>query len=279
MNSDRRASGRGAARAVAGHVARKRFGQHFLSDRSVLASIVEAIDPREGDAVLEIGPGLGVLTTQLLRRLPRLHAVEIDRDLCRRLRERFDDSRLELHEADALAFDVRTVLPQADSRCLRIVGNLPYNISSPLLISLLDARDRVRDQHFLLQKEVVERVVARPSTSDYGRLSVLMQAFYDTELLFEVGPAAFDPPPRVDSALLRMITRPEPLISDPVPLQSVLAAAFAQRRKMIRSTLIPWLEQQGVEASGLSGDWRAEQIDVARYCALAAALAKVRRAR
>ena len=277
MNSDRRASGRGATHAVAGHVARKRFGQHFLADRSVLAAIVQAIDPREGDAVLEIGPGLGVLTAELLRRLPRLSAVEIDRDLCRRLRERFDGSRLALFEADALEFDVRTVLPESDARRLRIVGNLPYNISSPLLIALLHARDRVCDQHFLLQKEVVARVVARPSTSDYGRLSVLMQAFYDTDLLFEVGPDAFDPPPRVDSAVLRMITRPTPLISDPAPLQAVLAAAFAQRRKMIRSTLIPWLEQQGVDASGLPGDWRAEQIDVARYCELATALAAIRR--
>lgn len=281
MNSDRRGA-RHAPRAVSGHFARKRFGQHFLADRSVLAAIAAAIDPREGDAILEIGPGLGALTAELLGRVPVMVAVEIDRDLCRRLRSRYDEKRLVLFEADALRFDVRHALDALGlqgSQHLRIVGNLPYNISSPLLITLLGARSIIKDQHFLLQKEVVERIVASPSSSAYGRLSVLMQAFYTTDSLFDVGAESFDPPPRVGSAVLRMTALAKPLIDDPAPLQAVLAAAFAQRRKMIRSTLIPWLEEKGVDTSSLPGEWRAEQIGVAQYCELARSLETVSDAR
>ena len=270
MSSERRRSGAPpAARAVSGHFARKRFGQHFLADRSALAAIVSAINPGKTDAIVEIGPGLGVLTTELLRQAARIAAVEIDRDLCRRLRARYGPDRLILFEADALGFDLAEAAAALEASKLRVVGNLPYNISSPLLVSLLNARGMVRDQHFLLQKEVVERIVAAPGSSDYGRLSVLLQTFYEVEMLFEVPPEAFDPPPRVDSAVLRMTVREQPALDDPAPLQKLLAAAFAQRRKMIRSTLLPWLRQQGIEAPDLQGEWRAEEIDVTRYCALA----------
>ena len=230
MSADRRPGTRrpGSPRPVAGHVARKRFGQHFLSDRAVLAAIVAAIRPQAGDGILEIGPGLGVLTAELLGRVPRIAAVEIDRDLCGRLRGRFGPDRLELFEADALGFDSAQALRALGAERLRVVGNLPYNISSPLMVSLV-----------------------------------------------EVPPEAFDPPPRVDSAVLRMIVRGTPLIDDLGALQAVLAPAFAQRRKMIRSTLLPWLNQRGVPTDGLDGEWRAEDISVARYCELARQLRSI----
>ena len=269
-------------KALQGHVARKRFGQHFLTDRSVIAAIAAAIAPREGDRIVEIGPGLGALTDELLGRTSRIAAVELDRDLAQRLRRRYPPERLELHEGDALAFDFASLAPGGGASQgpeggprrapLRLVGNLPYNISSPLLVRLLDFRRLVADQHFMLQKEVVDRIVAAPRTPDYGRLSVLMQAFYDVESLFVVPPQAFDPPPRVDSAVMRMIVREAPPLDDPVPLQEVLAAAFAQRRKMLRGTLIPWLAARGVEAAGIDPEARAEEIDVQTWCALAARL-------
>jgi len=276
MSAERRAGARQRPpRAVSGHIARKRFGQHFLADRSVLSAIVHAIAPTASDAVLEIGPGLGVLTAELLQALPRLAAVEIDRDLCERLRRRFGPERLCLFEADALGFNPAEAAAALGAERLRVVGNLPYNISSPLLVALVDARHLVRDQHFLLQKEVVERIVASPGSSSFGRLSVILQAFYEVELLFDVPPDAFDPPPRVDSAVLRMITRERPLTDDLPALQAVLTPAFAQRRKMIRSTLIPWLRERGVETQGLNGESRAEEISVTQYCALAGQLRSI----
>lgn len=276
MSADRRSGARRPSpRPVAGHVARKRFGQHFLCDRAILASILEAIDPRPDDALLEIGPGLGVLTTELLACVPRIAAVEIDRDLCARLRRRFGDDRLLLFEADALEFEPAQAAQALGAERLRVVGNLPYNISSPLLVALLSARAQVVDQHFLLQKEVVERIVSQPGSTSYGRLSVLLQAFYQVELLFEVPPESFDPPPRVDSAVLRMTPLKSPLIDDPAALQAVLVPAFAQRRKMIRSTLLPWLRERGVDAPGLAGDCRAEEIGVEQYCELARQLRSI----
>jgi 16S rRNA (adenine1518-N6/adenine1519-N6)-dimethyltransferase len=278
MSADRRAGGArksGPPKPVAGHVARKRFGQHFLADRAILAAIVEAIRPRGGDGILEIGPGLGVLTAELLRFVPTVAAVEIDRDLCERLRRRFGPDRLALFEADALAFDISQALAALGVQRLRVVGNLPYNISSPLMVALVGARHLVRDQHFLLQKEVVERIVAAPGSSSFGRLSVILQAFYEVELLFEVPPEAFDPPPRVDSAVLRMTVRETPLAEDLGALQSVLAPAFAQRRKMIRSTLMPWLKERGVSTDGLAGESRPEEISVERYCELARQLRSI----
>ncbi len=251
-----------------GHRARKRFGQHFLADASVIDAIVDAIGPREKDLLVEIGPGLAALTGALLDRVAHLHAVEIDRDLVARLRARYSPQRLTLHEADALRFDFGALAGSGERR-LRIVGNLPYNVSSPLLVRLLDFRTSVDDQHFMLQREVVRRIVARPATRDFGRLSVLMQAFYDVESLFDVPPDAFEPPPKVESSVVRMRVRREALGRDPQPLQQVLAAAFAQRRKMIRTTLLPWLEAQNVPRPPLEPTLRPEQIDVPTWLSIA----------
>ena len=258
-----------------GHVARKRFGQHFLVDAAIIESIVEAIDPREGQRLVEIGPGLAALTDALLRRIGSMTAVEIDRDLVAGLRRRYAD-RLTLIEADALSLDFRSLAAEGP---IRLVGNLPYNISSPLLVHLLSARDSVIDQHFMLQKEVVQRIVSGPDAASYGRLGVLLQAYYDVELLFEVPPGAFDPPPRVDSAIVRMLPRSDPAPVAPSLLSEVLAAAFGQRRKMMRNTLLPWLAAQGVPADGISPTDRAESVPVQTYVTLAMRLDAARSAR
>lgn len=254
------------------HVARKRFGQHFLVDRAIIDAIVNAINPREGERVVEIGPGLAALTDALLARIKSLTAIEIDRDLAQRLRNRYRD-RIELVQADVLTVDFRRL---AEGGRLRVVGNLPYNISSPLLVHLLEARDRIVDQHFMLQKEVVERIVAGPGSTAYGRLGVLMQAYYEVELLFDVPPESFDPPPRVDSAVLRMLPLRDPAPVEPTLLSEVVAAAFGQRRKMLRNTLLPWLTQQGVDAPELAPTERPEGVPVASYVELAVRLARKR---
>jgi 16S rRNA (adenine1518-N6/adenine1519-N6)-dimethyltransferase len=259
------------------HAPRRRFGQHFLVDASVLARIAEAVSPRPADRLVEIGPGLGALTAVLLERAPRLEAVEIDRDLVARLRRRWPADRLRVHEADALDFDFGALA--CDGR-IRLVGNLPYNVSSPLLIALLAWRASIVDAHFMLQKEVVERIVAPHGGSAFGRLSVMMQVFHHVEHLFDVPPEAFDPPPKVDSAVLRMQPRAEPLARDARALEGLLAVAFAQRRKMLRGTLMPWLRERGVDADdprfGLVPTARPEEIPVVRWAAIADALAAPR---
>jgi 16S rRNA (adenine1518-N6/adenine1519-N6)-dimethyltransferase len=279
MNADRRALHRAPAspRAdVAGHVPRKRFGQHFLADRAVLAAIVSAIDPQPADRMIEIGPGPGALTGPLIERLGHLTAIEIDRDLCARLRRRWPPERLSLIEGDALTVPLGGLLSGAGpaSRA-RLVGNLPYNISSPLLVRLIDDREHISDQHFLLQNEVVDRVVAAPGSTQFGRLSVLLQAFYQVDKVLEVPPEAFEPPPRVDSALLRMRVNALPLAQCQKSLQRVLAAAFGQRRKMLRGTLLPWLREQGVDPGAIDGELRAEDLSVETYCALANSLRSI----
>jgi 16S rRNA (adenine1518-N6/adenine1519-N6)-dimethyltransferase len=259
-----------------GHRARKRFGQHFLADAGIVRAIVDAIAPRDGQRIVEIGPGLAALTHALLERIDSIQAVEIDRDLAARLRQRYSEAQLRLHEADALAFDFSSALDEparAAGLRLRVVGNLPYNISSPLLVRLLEFRALIHDQHFMLQKEVVERIVAPPGGRDYGRLSVLMQAYLHCDNLFDVPPEAFDPPPRVDSAVVRMTVRREREMEDPAPLQQVLAVAFGQRRKMLRGTLLPWLAARGVSVEGIEPTARAEEIDVETWRVLAARLA------
>ena len=253
------------------HVARKRFGQHFLSDRSVIEAIVAAIAPKPGERVVEIGPGLAALTDALLRRLPSMTAIEIDRDLAAGLRRRYGD-RLVLVEADVLEVDLRPLAAQGP---LRLVGNLPYNISSPLLVRLLDFRDCILDQHFMLQKEVVDRIVCGHGSAGYGRLGVLLQAYYDVESLFEVPPEAFDPPPRVDSAVIRMLPKADAPAVDPLALSAVVSAAFAQRRKMLRGTLLPWLAARGVPAEMLVPTARAEDVPVAVYVELATRLRSI----
>jgi 16S rRNA (adenine1518-N6/adenine1519-N6)-dimethyltransferase len=244
-----------------GHQARKRFGQHFLVDESVLDAIVSEIDPRPEDVLVEIGPGLGALTKPLLARIPRLTVVELDRDLAAKLRR---DARLDVVEADVLTVDFAAL---AAGRRLRIVGNLPYNISTPILFHLLDAVHVVVDQHFMLQKEVVDRMAASPGGKDYGRLSVMLQWRYAIESVLDVPPEAFDPPPRVDSAVVRMVPLAEPPAVDPKLLAEAVTVAFSQRRKILRHTLGRWMEQRGA-AVEFDLQRRAEEVPVAEYLAL-----------
>jgi 16S rRNA (adenine1518-N6/adenine1519-N6)-dimethyltransferase len=250
------------------HQARKRFGQHFLVDTGVLDAIVSAIDPRPGEALVEIGPGLGALTRPLLERCERLTVVELDRDLAARLRR---NPALEVIEADVLTVDF-AALAAARGAKLRIVGNLPYNISTPILFHLLGAAAQVEDQHFMLQQEVVDRMAAGPGGKDYGRLSVMLQWRYHVEALIEVPPEAFDPPPRVDSAVVRMIPWPAPAAVDRALLEELVAAAFSQRRKLLRHSLGRWLEARGF-GGAFDLQRRAEEVPVAEYVTLAQAVA------
>ena len=259
------------------HAPRKRFGQHFLVDASVLARIADAVSPRDGDRLVEIGPGLGALTAVLLERVGTLVAVEIDRDLVARLRRRWPEPRLVVHEADALAFDFGALAADGP---LRLVGNLPYNISSPLLIGLLAHRRAIVDAHFMLQKEVVDRIVAPHGVADYGRLGVMMQAFHRVERLFDVPPEAFDPPPRVESSVMRMRPLATPRVRDAATLERLLAVGFGQRRKMLRGTLMPWLRAQGVDpeapAFALEPTARPEEVPVEGWARIADALLDAR---
>ena len=250
------------------HIPRKRFGQHFLTDTTVLDAIVRAIHPRPGEALVEIGPGLGALTNPLVERCERLTVIELDRDLAARLRKR---AELDVVESDVLQVDF-TALSQRLGARLRVVGNLPYNISSPIAFHLLDHVAAIEDQHFMLQKEVVDRMAATPGHKDYGRLSVMLQWRYEIESLFYVPPEAFDPPPQVDSAVVRMQPLRELPRVDPVRLGELVAVAFSQRRKILRNTLGRWLEERGY-AGDFDTQRRAEEVPVAEYLALAADLA------
>lgn len=250
------------------HVARKRFGQHFLADIAVTDAIVRAVAPQPDDALVEIGPGLGALTDPLVQRGGRLTVVELDRDLAARLRRR---PELDVVEADVLTVDF-TALAQHMRAPLRVVGNLPYNISTPVLFHLLEAVDHIVDQHFMLQREVVERMAAGPGGKDYGRLSVMLQWRYDIEPLFEVPPEAFEPPPRVDSAVVRMVPLAEVPQLDAAVLREVVTVAFSQRRKLLRHSLGRWLESHGY-AGRFDLQRRAEEVPVAEYLQLAQALA------
>jgi 16S rRNA (adenine1518-N6/adenine1519-N6)-dimethyltransferase len=250
------------------HIARKRFGQHFLTDASVLGAIVDVIDPRPGEALVEIGPGLGAMTHPLLAASGRLTVIELDRDLAARLRKR---PELTVVEADALKVDFIALATQAGQK-LRVVGNLPYNISTPILFHLLAAVDHVLDQHFMLQKEVVDRMAARPGTKDYGRLSVMLQWRYDIASVLQVPPEAFEPPPRVDSAVVRMLPLPAPGGIDAGVLGELVKMAFSQRRKLLRHTLGRWLEERDF-AGDFDVQRRAEEVPVSEYLGLARACA------
>ena len=253
-----------------GHRARRRFSQNFLHDAHYIERIVAAIDPRPGDRIVEIGPGLGALTAPLVQRAASITAVEIDRDLAARLRSRFTPAQLALVEADALAFDWRA-LAAADARALRIVGNLPYHISTPLLFALLPIAAHVRDQHFMLQKEVVDRMVAEPGGKDYGRLSVMLQFRYRVVRLFIVPAGAFSPAPQVSSAIVRLLPKPvnELPSVDPEVFARVVTAAFGQRRKTLRNALADVLDEAAIRASGVDPGARAETLPVAAFVALA----------
>ena len=271
------------------HIPRKRFGQHFLTDQGVIEDIVQAIAPQAGQAMGEIGPGLAALTQPLVERLGHLTVIELDRDLAAQLRAH---PQLSVVEADVLKVDFQQLaramcdaLPvtsmsgrsesgTVDSTSgaaaprIRVVGNLPYNISTPILFQLLDVAEVVIDQHFMLQKEVIDRMVAQPATSDYGRLSVMLQWRYDMENVLFVPPASFDPPPRVDSAIVRMLPRPTPAGVDFKLLSELVRVAFSQRRKLLRHSLGKWLEQRQFSGS-FNLQRRAEEVPVAEYVLLA----------
>jgi len=251
------------------HIARKRFGQHFLSDNAIIDAIVREIAPAPGQAMVEIGPGLAALTQPLVERLGQLTVVELDRDLARRLREH---PQLKVVESDVLKVDfstlARELLPADSVRKLRVVGNLPYNISSPILFHLLDHVEAIEDQHFMLQKEVIDRMVAQPSTADYGRLSVMLQWRYAMEDVLFVPPESFDPPPRVDSAVVRMVPHASPAPLNRRVLEELVQVAFSQRRKLLRHTLGKWLDAQGFSGT-FNLQRRAEEVPVAEYVALA----------
>jgi 16S rRNA (adenine1518-N6/adenine1519-N6)-dimethyltransferase len=247
------------------HIPRKRFGQHFLSDGGIIDGIVDAIHPLPGQDMVEIGPGLAALTQPLVERLGHLTVIELDRDLALRLRLH---KQLTVVESDVLKVDFTAL---ANGRKLRVVGNLPYNISTPILFHLLEHVQVIEDQHFMLQKEVIDRMVASPSTSDYGRLSVMLQWRYEMENVLFVPPESFDPPPRVDSAVVRMVPRAHPTDIDPRLLERLVQVAFSQRRKLLRHTLGAWLTEQNFSGT-FDVQRRAEEVPVHEYLELAKAL-------
>ena len=247
------------------HVARRRFGQHFLVDRAVIDAIVDAIRPQRQDAMVEIGPGLEALTAPLAAALAHLDVIEIDRDIVARLRRSYAAEHVSVHAGDVLEFDF-TTLPQD----LRVVGNLPYNISTPLLFHLARYAERIRDMHFMLQKEVVERMVASPGGRDYGRLSVMLQYRFEMESLLPVAPAAFSPPPQVESAVVRMLPRApaELAAASEAALALVVTRAFAQRRKTLRNALAGLLLAEDYAALGIEPGLRAENLAVADFVSI-----------
>ena len=255
------------------HIARKRFGQHFLADKGIIEDIVQAIAPLPGQPMVEIGPGLAALTQPLVERLGRLTVIELDRDLAHRLRLR---EPLEVIESDVLRVDFTALAQSMREKAaqpalkLRVVGNLPYNISTPILFHLLGHVQVIEDQHYMLQKEVIDRMVAKPSTSDYGRLSVMLQWRYAMENVLFVPPESFEPPPRVDSAVVRMVPHAEPApVSVPL-LEELVQVAFSQRRKLLRHTLGRWLEARNFSGT-FNVQRRAEEVPVAEFVALAQA--------
>jgi 16S rRNA (adenine1518-N6/adenine1519-N6)-dimethyltransferase len=250
------------------HIARKRFGQHFLSDGGIIDAIVDAIAPKAGDAMVEIGPGLAALTQPLVERLGALTVIELDRDLAQRLRSH---SQLTVIESDVLKVDFEQLAQLAGTTKLRVVGNLPYNISTPILFHLLQHVNVIEDQHFMLQKEVIDRMVARPCTAAYGRLSVMLQWRYAMENVLFVPPESFEPPPRVDSAVVRMLPHPQAAMVDVLLLSEMVQVAFSQRRKLMRHTLGAWLQAKGFEGS-FDVQRRAEEVPVNEYLALAQSL-------
>ena len=249
------------------HRARKRFGQHFLTDPGVVAAILDAVAPAEKDVIVEIGPGRGAITRSLAKRAATLHAIELDRDLVGRLKRDFaGHPGVTIHEADALRFDFATL-----GSALRIVGNLPYNISTPLLFEMIKFRDRIRDMHFMLQKEVVNRMAASPGSKAYGRLGIMLGCHFRIEALFDVDKAAFDPPPEVTSAVVRLLPLPAGTytIKDEARLSQLVAQAFSQRRKTIRNALRNVADEALLESVGIDPGLRPEAVPIADYVRLA----------
>jgi 16S rRNA (adenine1518-N6/adenine1519-N6)-dimethyltransferase len=247
-------------------IAKKRFGQHFLTDRHYIDRIVDAIAPQANDIIVEIGPGPGAITAPLLERLNHLHAVEIDRDLAAALRARFAIEKFTLHETDVLKFDFTALGPR-----FRAVGNLPYNISTPFLFHLADFETSLIDGTFMLQKEVVDRMVAAPDTEAYGRLSVMLQYRFAMKRMFDVPPGAFTPPPKVNSAIVRMVPLPTDRLraNDDVRFAAFVTAGFGQRRKTLSNTLKPFLTAAQIEAAGIDPKRRAETLSLVEFVRLA----------
>jgi len=254
---------------MAEHRPRKRFGQHFLVDRTYIGRIIDAVQPQADNLMVEIGPGLGAITEPLSQRVRHLHAVEIDRDVARELTHRFTAERVTVHQADALDFDFGAL-----GTGLRVVGNLPYNISSPLLFWVATASTGLIDCHFMLQKEVVDRMAAAPGSKAYGRLTVMLQALCTVEPLFDVPPGAFHPPPKVDSAVVRLVplARERIAVREPGALDRVVRAAFSQRRKTLHNALKNVADDAMLRAAGIDPGARAEDVGVAQYIALANAV-------
>lgn len=253
------------SRMVQGHQARKRFGQNFLSDNHYIQRIVESIAPQSSDRLVEIGPGLGAITEHLVDKVSELHVVELDRDLIPRLEQKFGQHKnFTIHHSDALKFDFGQL---ANDEQIRVVGNLPYNISTPLIFHLLDQRESIKDMYFMLQKEVVERICAQPGTNSYGRLSVMTQYYCQADLLFLVPPGAFQPPPKVESAIVRL----QPYDQLPFPVEDakllnhIVTAAFGQRRKTLRNSLKNFIDESGLEQLGIKPTERAEQLSLAQF--------------
>lgn len=247
------------------HIAKKRFGQNFLTDQGIISSLVDAISPKPDDLMVEIGPGLGALTQPLMQQLNMLHVVEVDRDIITWMEKTYVHNKITIHNSDALKFDFSSL-----GSAIRVVGNLPYNISTPILFHLLDNVAAIIDMHFMLQKEVVERMVASPSTAAYGRLSVMLQYRLQMEYLFTVPPEAFDPAPKVESAFVRCVPHaalPHPAIDETLFAQ-VVTAAFGQRRKTLRNTLKGLLDDDGFKALNLDSQLRAENLSVADFVSI-----------
>lgn len=258
-----------------GHRARKRFGQNFLSDPNIIRKIIDGIRPQPGELMVEIGPGLGAMTAPLIERLGHLHVVEIDRDLIARLHERYTPAQITVHEGDALKFDFGSLCGDEGGGeggpRLRIVGNLPYNISTPILFHLAGFADQVKDMTFMLQKEVVMRMVAEPGTEEYGRLSVMLQYRFRMGRLFDVPPGAFRPAPKVMSSIVRMAPLPTDQLGakDEELLGRIVTAAFGQRRKTLRNTLRAFLDEADFDALHIDPGLRGEKLSVAQYVAIA----------
>lgn len=253
------------------HRPRKRFGQHFLHDPAIIARIVAVIAPRPEQHMVEIGPGQAALTEPLLQHLPAMDVVELDRDLIADLRRRFP--QLRIHEQDALKFDFAALAPPGER--LRVVGNLPYNISTPLLFHLLEQADQIEDMVFMLQKEVVDRMVAKPGNKDYGRLAVMLQTYCEVSHEFDVGPGAFNPPPKVDSSIVSLFPRRQPLFQGDARLFSRLVAqAFAQRRKTLRNNLKKLLTEAQIVSLGIDPGCRADTLPLSDFVALAELLGR-----
>ncbi len=251
---------------MAKHRARKRFGQHFLSDPGVIDAIIRAVHPTKDDVIVEIGPGQGAITDALARNAGHLHAVELDRDLVARLRQQYEGNPdVTVHEADALQFDFSSLGDR-----IRVVGNLPYNISTPLLFHLLKFREQILDMHFMLQKEVVDRMAAGPGCKAYGRLGIMLGCHLSIESLFDVPPDAFDPPPEVTSAVVRLDPLPPGTfeINDEAGFSTLVATAFMQRRKTLRNSLKKLVERPDFEAAGIDAGLRPEQVSIADYIRL-----------